>query len=506
MTTTYAPASPAGGIPSGGKGLPHALALAVLGIAAVLVFFFSVLSQPYEGWSDETEYLIAGRYMVLEGRFMPEAVPYSEFVEHGAGSFGSLGRNYPNYGYSLLQGAIGLMRGSFTTMGGIWMSGMALVLAGFASYALFLALTGNRTLALVSGLVLLSHRLVVPLAGEARPDIVLLLILLLVLLCLARERHFAAGLLLGLGYLVREHALMFLPFLPLLSPQGGSVRGYLRAGAGLVLGFLPALGAAYGLKLLFSVGEQQQNFYIKNHTQWLGALTDSDFAVRVVKHIRSHIGRLGPVAWVALGFVALGYRRVPPLVRRMVLLALIFSIIPCIMWGTRPHVPNRYAVYSVPLYIAAFALCVREYRRGALFIALLALPGVALFAYKTVDAEGTLSALASPARTLEAVQRTVEAPFFLRQHFSPGSVLLVNKPAVAMMGMETAALVRLPSYKDFLQAPGNERVDGIFLKDSDTGWPEVEEFSDSHGVRFTRVEVPKEFLPTVFLCYKRAGS
>ncbi len=494
---------PGGGLCPQDNRPPHVLYLAVIALAAFLAVYFSAFSAPFDSWSDSANYLAAGMHMLQKGSFMPLSLPYEQFARHGAQGFGSLVNDYPNYGYALLQGAIGLACGGGTLLGGVWSAAVSTLCIGVAAYVFLYLLAEDAPLALLFSVGVLSHRLVLDLAATPRPDIMLLLFLLLALICTVRGHHLAAGALLGAGYLIREHALIFLPFLPLLSPQGRTIRGLFRAGTLTVLGFVPAMAVGYGIKLHFTSGQLQENFYVKNHSSWLHSLMRPEAAARVLNHMRSHLARLGPMAWVALGFLALRWRQTPPLARRMLLLAVIFSLIPCLMWVERPHVPNRYALYSVPLYLAALILCLRGHRHGAAAVVLLLLPATALFAYSTVAKNDSLRVLLSPGFAWERLESDVASPEMLRREFRPGSVMITNRPGMLLLMMDNPVLVAAPGYEEFARSPGNDGLDGILVQ-RNMGWPSAAEVVDGRGARFARVALP-EGLDPLFLCYKRVA-
>jgi len=501
----------------------HGLALAGCGILAAAVFSLSALGNPPHSWVDPVNYLATAKQMVLHDSFLPRPPDYSMLALAAAHDAPVSLAGYPNIGYELLLGFWCLITGRFSLMNGIYISGLFTVLSALAVYGLSHYILRDKVSAVLVTAGLLLHREIDKISSQPMTDTGLLFFFILSVWGMIGGRILLSGLALALGYFYREHALIFWPLLPLLSPQCVSVRSYLRITlvTGLVL--ICGLSAAFLAKYHFMHGQMGSDsysgydFYLKPFLNMLG---DNFFngglhtLYLFLKNCMFFIARIGvgfPLAGLFLYFAG---ARGDKLTMRLLAVSLGVSGAPLVLYITDyiTVVPSRYYIYAIPLLLLVMVLLLRRrYPRPHPRLAVAVLVAFLVLCRPLGLTKEGLEALTQPAGAFARLQSLVDAPFTTLSAILPkrGAVVLSNYgsyyfDSFVYVAVEDPVIVRLPDFEAFRRGSDNALLDGIVLSQLDglvssqagEAWNSSPVITDLAGVSFERTDWRTPFRDT----------
>ena len=463
----------------------HFQNVSIVIVTALLSAYACITGLPFIDWMDAVAYQATGRYMVEYGVFMPEPLSYSAFLEKGIAGFGMTRVNYPNYLYELSLGFLGVLRGDFSLVNGIVLSAGVTLIFALLFYRVARNLLNNAPLALVCTVFVLTNRVVQELTARPLSDLSLLIFGLLAFYAAFKMHSFLAGLILGCGYLFREHAILLLLFIPLASPATDSLRGLVKTGIAMGLGFVPGFAAAALLKGLFTVGEPQANLYASHFlsVQWFS----HEAVLRLLSHSRTYAANLGIVLCIVIAISFLLYAKLSFLSRRALLIGTGVAGLICLLWTMNPSIPERYLAFSIILFGVMVADIVQKSRHPVVFFCLFMASSL-IFRFPPAFNTDFATALLSPRQALCDVLATIQSPAQVREFFPPNSIVLESFPPLAYIILDEPVVVSIPAFEDFLAATGNDKLDGIWLRGHRAlDWPDQDRIADASGIRFQRI-------------------
>jgi hypothetical protein len=493
----------------------HVMALAICGMFAAGVFVMRALGLEYHDWYDAIGYLAWGKHMIEHGSYLPVPWRYSELalaVEQGGSPERVL--LFANNGFMLLHGFWGLMSGRFSLMNGIYIGALFTVLTAFAVYGLSCHMLRDKTMAVLVVVGVLLHPVVFGITAQPLSDSGLLFFFVLTVWAMLRDRAFLAGLALGIAYFYREHAILFLPLIPLLSPGCVSVKSYMRTALMVGVAFLPGWLAVKLATNFFMLGQSFSDLYASYHG---GAITkliqgESGIAFVLERFFNNCTRYIKPsravFALLALYFV-IKIRKLDSIVARLVIVALGVGGAACVVYSFSPGLDPRYFAYAVPLLMLAAAMIFRSSPRRVPYM--IALVVLAMYLNPPrFNSPRLMAALSSPTESFVQLRHTVEAPYSILPVVMPqkGAVLLNNHtrfPRIA--ALDNPVLIGVPDYETFMQGKDNALLDGIVIRRTpsggvEEGWTNSPVITDNAGVRFERVWT-QELLPGYFMFYYR---
>ena len=400
----------------------------------------------------------------------------------------------PNLAFTAAIGLIGRAMGEYTLLCGLILNlGFSLFFAASA-YLAGASLFRDRAMALVFAVTLLMYRHIFVLLGVPLTDLSLLLFCLLSAWAMLREGTLAAGVLLGVGFLFREQALLFYPLLPLLHPDVSSVKSYLRVLLTLSLGFLPCFFLAKGASALFSAGMPVADFYAAHIAKRLS------FSPERLSRFLSHAGAIFRVAWTPL-VVFLYFllrRQAPAASARLVIVGIIHNLAVAFLWSHKA-LPQRYYAYSIILFSIAALLPMMNLRhKRAALAAFFVLVAVSQGQY----IGSKLWEFSKTENTLAVAIEEIRSPLEMRRVFPKGSVIFSKDEFLAEYATEGTLPVMGAEYDEFVER-NNEAFDGIMVRADWRGWIDRPQVRDKYGVTFTKLELPGVRLSPELLFYIR---
>ena len=468
------------------KHIPFIAALVFL--SELLMFLSFTGGAPKTIFLDPIRYQTTAKYIIEHGTFIKAPLSYEEFSERGPEYPDNAIVNYPCYGYSLLLAATSLATGEYSLLNGVKLNIIIMPLLAFACYWMMYSLCRKRLISASITLAVLFNPQVSYLSAVSRPDLLLLLLTILAVMSMLKGKHALTALILGVGFLFREHALMFLPFMLLLSPRVTSFKNFMLAGIVMVAAFIPFWATKYVLKLIFTPTGQVASDYYNVFFTWIQKWFTVD---AIGKFFINCWDGLFAISFVLGALIIVCITRpklFPKTARRLILVASIFILIPCIMWTAMPNIKTRYFVYTLPLLWAAFVIFIAKYNwkkenlivGGIILIAILTnlSPYINKFSF---------SALGSPARSIQVVAEYVDlTKDNLYKYFKPGSVLMVKYPPIPAMSLDDLIMIQMVDYDVFLEGKRNHEIDGLVFFGKNYGFPKTD-FVDKQGNKFKRI-------------------
>ena len=482
-------------IPSRHSGLAHAGGLIFCLLLGFSVWYVGAVLHGAGGWADSVTYIIVGKHIALEGHFPPAPPSYEAFMASGAAVFSSQPPYaLPNLAFAAAIGLIGRAMGEYTLLCGLILNlGFSLLFAASA-YLAGASLFRDRIMALVFTITLLMYRHIFVLLGVPLTDLSLLIFCLLSAWAMLQERTAAAGILLGIGFLFREQALLFYPLLPLLHPDVLSVKSYLRVFLKLSLGFLPCFFLAKGANVLFSTGMPAEDFYAAHIAKRIS------FSSERLSRFLSHAGAIFRVAWAPL-VVFLYFllrRQAPAASTRLAAVGIIHNLAVAFLWSHKP-LPQRYYAYSIILFFIAALLPMMTLRhKRAALAAFFVLVAASQGQYIT----SKLRDFSKAENTMAATIEDIRSPLEMRRVFPKGSVIFSKDEFLAEYAAEGMLPVMGVEYDEFVER-NNEAFDGIMVRTDWRGWADRPQVRDKYGVTFKKLELPGVRLSPELLFYIR---
>lgn len=476
-------------------GLTHAGCFVICLLLGFGAWHVSAVEYGASGWADSVGYIMAGKHIILEGRFPASPASYEAFMASGAAVFNSQALYpMPNIAFVASIGLLGLIMGEFTLICGVLVNlGLSLLFVACAYWA-GVSLFRDRATALVFTVTLLIHQHIFVLLGQPLTDPSLLFFSLASAWAMLKDRIVAAGILLGAGFLFREQALIFFPLFPLLHHDVVSLKSYTRILFRLSLGFLPFLFLAKGLAALLSAGAPLEDFYAAHAAKHMG------FSLERLSRFCSHAGAIFRIAWAPLTFFAYFAlrRQVSAISVRLVAVGVIHNLIVAFLWSYK-SLPQRYYAYSIALFTIAALLPAMNLKHRSGILALFCILAAAGHGPSLAS---TLRDFTRPDHNMAATVEAIRSPLATRKAFPKGSLLLSKDEFLAEYATEGTLPVMAPPYEEFVKH-NNEAFDGIMMRNGWQGWTDRPEVRDAHGVRFRKLELPGVRLTPELLFYTR---
>lgn len=464
----------------------HTTAVWLVILSSITILHFAITGLPFIDWADAVAYQTSATYIAKSGSFMPEPINYSSISPHTAHAFGSETVNYPNYGFQFALAGLSALRDNFDLSNGVLLACTATILLGLIAYSCAFALTKQQATSILLAIAVLIHRSVLETAARPLSDIGLLCLFAASTFAMMKERHLAAGLIIGLGYLYREHALMFLPFLPLLSPHTTTIPRYMKVLLAVAAGFVPATLATVAIKLAFASKVAAPGGY-SVYGEWLGQWLSLDAFVKFLGHAATYAKNFGMILCIFLAGALLLWPRLPATTKRMLFVGVMLAAIPCYMWTTQSSVPVRYQIYSIYLFYMAMAVLLSRLPfprlRIALFATLLVI-GTIQRPSRAFNMEA-VRALASPAASYQTYFERLRAPLEFARFVKPAGLVLCDAAPFALMTLSSPVVATLPDFETFHAGQNNALVDAVLIRRTKTEWPREQAFSDALGTTFT---------------------
>jgi hypothetical protein len=279
------------------------------------------------------------------------------------------------------------------------------------------------------------------------------------------------------------------------------LRDFVKTGMIMGLGFIPGVTIAALLKALFTVGEPQSNLYVAHFlsVQWFAP---ESFA-RLLSHCRTYAGNLGIVLCLVIAAGLIFYKKLPFLSRRALLIGIGASGLVCLMWTFKSSIPERYLAFSIMIFGLMVAGIVREYPRPTLIFCIFMLFSL-FFRFPPAFKSDFRNALLSPVKAIHDVRASIQAPAQLRENFEDGSVILTNFARMAYITLDRPVTVAMPKFVDFMTSQGNERFDGIWIREHySPDWPNKNNIIDENGISFQRIVPAGKPFPDGYCFYAR---
>ncbi len=492
----------------------HIACFAICLLAGISAWYISVLHYGTSDWSDSLEYIVVGKHLILEGRFPPAPVSYEAFLAAGPSAYDpNILYFYPNLGYILATGLIGLVSGEFTLAGAIILNLIFTLLFAASAYYVAVRLLRSPPLAALFFCLVTQHELISQFTGTPLTEITLFFFIIISVWTMLQGRSLLAGVLLGIAFVFREQALLFFPVFPLLHPDVVSPKTYLRPLLAVALGFIPWVILAKGAGVFFSDGLPFSDFYATQVSNTLHLSPET--IARFWKHIRTAFN----LTKIPLGFClyALLRRKLPETALRLVLLAVIQNLIVSFFWSFK-GLPVRYLSYSlILLYLAAF-LCIQRFdgpvpvfrgmpeavrgilsrmREKNVLLALIVI--FALFSGRKYIVR-EWSFFSTTERSLASVFHDTRTPQALSEVFPPGSTIAGGM--MATFSVKGCIPIQPVGYPLFVEN-NNERLDGLIVRKTWRKWPDAPQVSDKYGNVFERINPPHAPAPDELLYFKR---
>ena len=218
----------------------------IFAIAACLAFYY-ICGPLSLAAGDHLRYAALSKY-VFNHLALWSYIPYSDFKEviaAGRESFNYVPQIYPNYLFMYAVGFVGFLRGGIYDINSslIW-SLLCTVIAGNLLWYLIrrilmesLAVDKRWKLAasVCAFFLIYSSRLFYTTVTQPLSDTSLFLFFILAVIFVNKDKYIYAGLSLGMGFLFRSQAVMFIPILPFLCFKSLTPRKYLKISGVLLL-------------------------------------------------------------------------------------------------------------------------------------------------------------------------------------------------------------------------------------------------------------------------------
>ena len=483
--------------------LAQGTSLALCIVIAVTTFTLSALGKSFFDWSDAIYYLATAKYMMLQCSFAPLPTDFAFLTKILQQPHYLPLNNYPNYGFEMLLGILSVALKNFSLFNGILLSGLITLLTALTLYGCAIRQLRDKGLAVLVVAGVLFHRVVFEISPRPLSDSGLLLSWVLAVWAMLQNRTLLAGLALGLGYFYREHALLFLPFLPLLSPRCNSIKNYIKIVLPLAVAFAVGPFAAVICKNIYMQGGGADNLYAAHYKNAFRITTAS--LTRLISHCKTYIINLGIVLLAVAFYILLRIRVMDNIVVRLFVVSLIIGGLPCILFIPNPTIPERYLAYVIPLLWLATAIMLKKAKYRYIYMAgMVAL--MLILRWPPAINSASLKQLPQLDTAFSRLHEQVDAPFrLLAKEFSAkGAVLLSNAPPFALVSLDSPLEIRLPDYETFLNGPNNYILHGIVLISSQSDWPDLPRIVDKAGVTFERIGTPGELVPYLSI-YKRVA-
>ena len=518
---------------------------------AVFMWYGSAINHGHKDWSDAVEYAVTGQSLVLHGRFPYAPVPYEEALVSGAETYKRATAVYPNLGFMLAGSLIGLLRQDFSKINAVYLNLGFTLLTAVLLYRITSAVTRNRLWGLsIIALFFMQrdvfHHLSIPIT-----DISLACFAPAAAWCMLNGNERLSGLCLGVGFLFREQAVFFAPFLPLLHPAAVDIRSNLlsRTTTKLLLGYAACFASCILLakagQLYFLAGSPATDYYLRelatsmdigwaarwsNFKRSMVILSENYLHLSAIllmfacKHFTDRLpgsAKLIPSGlWVLLCIVF--YTKGMP-IHCIAILCVAFIIfkgpIPrlsttCIFTAVAPFVilrlvwthwvseDTRYFLVGILFVFLAIYMIILESRLKTLLFTL-------VFCFFLLMPQARIS----PSRFLHLGKSTFsdikiisEFPMQQGRSFPAGSILLGDSWYLCAYASENAIPVPAPPFEEFVKQD-NKNIDGILLRRLRRGWQGEEVISDSFGNTFARMPIPEKIRNRIIhVYYKKTNA
>lgn len=484
----------------------HALSLLIVVTIASLAVFFQISGHSFSDWADAVSYQATGKYLIEYMQLMPAPIGIEMFLASGGESFGKEVVNYPNFAFSTLLGLLGWLRGDYSLVNGV-LSGLGFsVLLGISCYALMYTVVRSHVMAVVFVFAILFQKTILANSGRPLSDIALLFFFSVAVHASIKDRLFLSGIILGFGYLFREHALMFLPFIPLLSPDANSLSRIIKGELFTIAGFLPFVLASSFYYWWILDGHTQPDYYMSVYATWLDRWFSLEAIGRLFSNLRFYWSEFGLVLRIFLVWGVIRFFKLSQLQKACLVIGILLSFVPCFMWTAQQKVPIRYGIYTILLFHVAMAsMLPRVKYRSAIYVVIIL---VAVFQNlpRHIN-ERSLLALMEPVRAVERVMQELRSPTRMSSEFDSGAVILTDDAPLAYITLTSPVTVDAPSYEVFLSLQGNEQFDGIVMRRGKEGWGDApDRITDAFGISFERIPPKSPSFPEKLAYYRRVQA
>ncbi len=456
----------------------------ILCIATVFALHFSAISFPYEDWIDTYLYHGAARSIITQGEFISHT-NYESLAQIKNPELTKQILNYPNYGFQLSIALMSLLRGEFDMLNGVLISCIFTLLLVFASYYCILYATKKRALSIIFSMFLIFHPSVLEILARPLAESGLLFFFVVSILLSLRNHIFFAGAILGLGYFYREHALMFLPFISILSPKCTSIKTYIKTAVVALVGFLPFYALRYAGKAIYAQGGG--DFYSEAYSQWFFQWLTWDALTTFFENVLIYAHHLGWVICIFLAVCIVFWKKIPTSSRKCIFVGICISLIPCVMWSARSYIPIRYQIYSIFLFYLAGAMLISSIKGKKIQtgFTLAFIIGTLCFRMSPAINSNSIEALLNPSDVYGKYYAHIRKPAIINNTLPPHSVILTNHMSSAYLAFPSPEIVQLPSYETFLKGKDNNKIDAIIIaKEQQSDWPKSKEIIDNAGMTF----------------------
>ena len=518
---------------------------------ALFLWYCSAINHGHQDWTDAVDYAVTGKSLVLHGRFPDRFVLYEEALVSGAETYKTATVVYPNLGFMLAGSLIGLLRQDFSKINGVYLNLGFTLLIAVLLYRIVSAMTRNRLWGLSIIALFFLQRDVFHHLSRPITDISLAFFAPAAAWCMLNGNERLSGLCLGVGFLFREQAALFAPFLPLLHPAAADIRSSLlsRTAAKVLLGYAACFASCILLakagQLYFLAGSPATDYYLRE----LAMNMDIGWAARWSNFKRSMailLERYLPLAAILLMFGCKHFTgRLPGSAKIVpsglwVLLCILFYtegmpvhsvailcasfiifkgpisrtskififaaitpfIILCLLWTHLDSVDMRYFLVSIVFIFLAIYMIVLESRlKTPLFILVFCF--FMLTPHQSRISPYTLFHLGK--NTLSDIKILSEFPMQQGRVFPAGSILLGDSWYLCAYASESAIPVPAPHFDEFIKKD-NKNIDGIFLRRLRMGWQGEEVISDSFGNTFERMSIPENMRNRIELVYYKKAD
>ncbi|MEN6626049.1 MAG: hypothetical protein ABFD69_07480 [Candidatus Sumerlaeia bacterium] len=301
-------------------------------------------------------------------------LPYEKLTESGQLFDGF--SPYPNYAYIFTVGVLGKIRGVWDVSNGLIVSFFFNILATLATATLMYRLSRDALLTLLFAVALQAAPIYRDVSILPMTELCLVFFFTVALMQAMKGRLFLSGVLLGVGYMFRGQALLFVPYLPLVWLGCRSIKGYIKGGFWAGLGFLPAFLVVWRMKFILARGLPTYDFYADLALARVLPQLLEPGAISAMLHFSAGVIAEHSLLFLPALILLMNPGRLSPVSRRLALIALLNIAQTVILWAPDGLVCFRLLVHFVPLLLIVLYLEFTSRRRR--FVSGLVLTGLIL--------------------------------------------------------------------------------------------------------------------------------
>lgn len=427
-------------------------------LIACLGFSWNLYSSSGSDDQDGINYECAAHSMMNNHSYMRWRFPYASLSESGPVFNGYF--PYPNYAYIFTVGVLGKVRGVWDVSNGLIVSFIFNILVTLAAATLMYRLSRDALLTALFAIALQAAPIFRQTSVLPMTELCLIFFFTLSLMQAMEGRLFLSGVLLGVGYLFRGQALLFVPYLPLVWLGCRSVKSYVKGGFLAGVGFLPFFLFVWGMKYVLARGLPTHDFYSNLALSRVLPNLIKPEAISAMLHFSAGVIAEHSLLFVPVLILLVVPGRLSPISQRLTLIAFLNIAETVILWSPDGLVPYRLLVHFVPLLLVVLYLEFTSRKRR--FASGLVLTGlILLFPVQDIPdlvKKGSATQLADVKRVVFRYQ-DLDRAIFAKE----GNAIASTDFALTHLYDGRAMPITLPEVNTFLVGNFNRRIDIVLV-------------------------------------------